>query len=223
MSNSLADADRQDTDTRSQLIRAGERLFASRGINGVSLREITREAGQANVSALQYHFGNRSGLLQAIVAKHRADTDPQRHALLDHYETTGEPDVRELAASLVRPLVSKLADPDGGREYLQINCDLYTRPDIRTIAELVPFDDPQHSMVRWHRLLDPLMPYTERTVLRSQFSAIRFAFVEVARRANAAPRPDDSLFASHVIDLVTSLLTAPTSDATQRLLASPDG
>ncbi len=102
-------------------------MFASKGINGVSLREITRAAGQRNSSALQYHFGDRAGLVRAVVEKHRADTEPRRYALLDQYEAVGSPDLDVLSAALVAPLAAKLSDPDGGRAYLQINAEIYTR------------------------------------------------------------------------------------------------
>ena len=48
-------------DTRERLLLTAEKLLGERGINGVSLREITREAGQRNASALHYHFGSRDG------------------------------------------------------------------------------------------------------------------------------------------------------------------
>ncbi len=203
-------------DTRAEIIRAAEQLFAARGIDGVSLREINRAAGQRNASALQYHFGDRNGLLRAVIDKHRADTEPRRHALLDQYEADGVEDLHVLVAALVQPMASKLADRDGGRAYLQINCDVYTRPSA--IEELVPPRDPKNSMRRWHTLLDPLLPDLEKQVLHSRFPAIRFAFVELARRAAAPPRRDDRLFASHLVDLVTAVLTSRPSESTERLL-----
>ena len=48
---------------RDALRRSAEQLFAAHGVDGVSLRQITREAGQRNTTALQYHFGSRDGLL----------------------------------------------------------------------------------------------------------------------------------------------------------------
>ena len=204
------------SDTRAELIRAAERLFASRGIDGVSSREITRAAGQRNTSALQYHFGDRPSLLQAVIDKHRADTEPRRHALLDQCEADGSGDLRALAAALVLPLAAKLADPDGGRAYLQINCEVYTRPSVR--VELVPRRDPGNSMLRWHAMLDPLLPEEERKGLHWRFPAIRLAFVELARRAESPPRRDDRLFTSHLTDLVTALLTSRPSGPTLRLL-----
>lgn len=204
--------------TKARLIEAGEKLFASQGIDAVSLREITRTAGQANVSALQYHFTDRTGLLRAIVAKHTADTEPRRHALLDQYEGEDQQDLRTLVAALVLPLTAKLTDENGGREYLQIIRDVYTRPDLASIEELVPLGNPKHSMSRWHRLLDPLMPEEEKRVLHTRYPALRFAFVEYARRAAGPPRPDETLFTNHMIDLITALLTAPMSEATARIV-----
>ena len=53
--------------TSEQLILAAERLFAEQGIDGVSLRKIGAEAGNANNSAVRYHFGSKQGLLRAIL------------------------------------------------------------------------------------------------------------------------------------------------------------
>jgi AcrR family transcriptional regulator len=206
-------------DTGAVLIRAAERLFAAHGIEGVSLREINRAAGQANASALQYHFRDRAGLLRAVIDKHRAETEARRHAMLDQYEAAGVDDLRALATALILPLASKLDDVDGGREYLQINCEVYTRPDFDKMSELVPSKGPRNSIRRWHALLDPMMPAEERARLHSRFPAMRFAFVELARRAADRPRRDDRLFTSHLADQVTALLAVTPSAPTRALLA----
>lgn len=203
--------------TRQAIISAAERLFADHGIDGVSLREINRAAGQSNTGAVQYHFGDRDGLVLALIAKHRRTTEPRRHALLDHYEDVGVDDVRGLASALVAPAAAKLSDADGGREYLQISAEYYTRAQRATrLPELGPSD----SISRWHKLLDPLVPDEERAVLHTRFPAIRFAFVELARRAGAAPREDDRLFVSHLTDLVAALLSSTPSRSTTRLLGN---
>lgn len=203
-------------DTRDQIIRAAEELFAARGIDGVSLREINREAGQSNTGAVQYHFGDREGLVTAIITKHRRDTEPRRHALLDMYEDAGVPDMRALASALVSPAAAKLADPDGGRAYLQLSAEFYTRPS--RMPNRGPTMKPNDSIIRWHSLLDPLVPAEERAVLHTRYPAIRFAFVELARRAAGDPREDDRLFTSHLTDLVTAVLSATPSAPTSRLL-----
>jgi AcrR family transcriptional regulator len=56
--------------TRELFICAAQQLYADRSIDSVSLSEITVAAKQKNRNALQYHFGNREGLLQAILNRH---------------------------------------------------------------------------------------------------------------------------------------------------------
>jgi AcrR family transcriptional regulator len=78
--------------TRARLITAAERLFAERGIDGVSLREINRASGAKNAVAVQYHFDDRAGVVRAILDKHRPAIEASRHALLDEYEASGTRD-----------------------------------------------------------------------------------------------------------------------------------
>jgi AcrR family transcriptional regulator len=200
--------------TSIRLVRAAEVLFAARGIDAVSLREINRAAGAKNASALQYHFGDRDGLLRAVLAKHQADVESRRHAMLDAYEAASRRDLRALAGALVRPLAAKLADDDGGPAYLQIMGDLMNRP--RPVFSPADVDDPTSSIFRWRALVGPLLD-NDATRLHRRFTAMRFTAAELARRARSAPHTDDRLFVSHLVDLVTGVLAAPLSDETLRL------
>jgi AcrR family transcriptional regulator len=202
-------------DTRDRLIAAAETLFAAHGIEAVSLREIVRAAGAKNATALQYHFGDRAGLLRAVLARHHADVDTRRHALLDAYGSEGENDLRALAVALVQPLASELAD-QSGRAYLQIMAELANRP--RPALDPTQFEDPSDSMFRWRALVAPLVDQAALRLHR-RFVVLRFALVELARRADARPRADDRLFTSHLVDLVTALLAAQPSPQTRRLAA----
>lgn len=199
--------------TTDRLISAAEELFASHGIDGVSLREINRVAGAKNASALQYHFRDRDGLLDALMAKHRRDVEARRHAMLDAYEADGRRDLRALAGALVRPMAAKLADEDGGPEYLQILADLMNRP--RAIVD--PADaDPSSSIHRWRQLVGQILD-EDVTRLHRRYVSIRFSAVEIGRRARSGPHTDDRLFVSDLVDLVTGVLSAPLSDETRRL------
>jgi AcrR family transcriptional regulator len=199
--------------TKQQLITAAETLLSERGIEGVSLREINAAAGQKNSTALQYHFGDRYGLLRAVLRKHGAGIDAERHAMLDVYESSDVPDLRELTSALVTPLAAKLADRNGGREYLQINAQLVNRPDIRIEERKHP-----NSISRWRQLVAPFLPEVAVRPLHHRFTAIRVSSTELARRAAGKPRRDDLLFTSHLIDIVAALLAAPVSEETARLL-----
>jgi AcrR family transcriptional regulator len=213
-------------DARAALVRAAEELFAEHGIEGVSLRHITRAAGQRNSTALQYHFGDRDGLLRALVAKHTPGVSMRREALLDRLESGSEGDLRDAAAALVQPLVSKLNDPDGGRQFLQVAAHLVNGAE-RVIDPAQPVGllvfDRGGSLERWARMVEPLMPPGSiGAPLHRRFAAIRFAYTELGRRAHDAPESSHSLFASQLTDLVTALLGAPISAETERLLTRRD-
>jgi AcrR family transcriptional regulator len=213
------DVDQNGGDTRDRLIRAAERLFAQRGVGGVSLREINREAGAKNAVAVQYHFGDRDGLLRAVLAKHWPDVEARRHALLDEYESDPESGLRVLAACLVRPLAAKLSDDDGGREYLQIHSELLNMPREEDDPGRV---DPQRdSIQRWRALVAPYLE-EDATRLHRRFTVMRFSAAELARRASTGKHTDDRLFVSHLIDLCEALLLAPTSSETLRLADARD-
>lgn len=77
------------SDPKTKLILVGERLFAESGINGVSMREIASKAGQGNHFAVQYNFGSREGLVQAIFDFRMDQMEAMRGEMLDRLEAEG--------------------------------------------------------------------------------------------------------------------------------------
>ena len=53
-------------DTRQRLVDAAALLFANKGFEHVTVREICK-ASNANVAAVNYHFGDKAGLYRAVV------------------------------------------------------------------------------------------------------------------------------------------------------------
>jgi TetR/AcrR family transcriptional regulator, regulator of cefoperazone and chloramphenicol sensitivity len=76
-------------DAKVRLILAGETLFAERSIEAVSLREIAVLAGNGNNNAVQYHFGDKDGLVQAIFAYRVWQMDEPRLRGLERLEAEG--------------------------------------------------------------------------------------------------------------------------------------
>jgi len=125
-------------DTRLALIRAAEKLFAQRGVDAVSLREVSSAAGQANNSAVSYHFGSREGLIDAILERHSTPIQERYAAQVELLERQGALSARAVVEILVLPIVAKLDDPDGGWEYISLASQLSVHPSIplstRTVA-----------------------------------------------------------------------------------------
>ena len=69
--------------SRQQLLEAALTLFAEYGIEGVSMRAIATEAGQANVSASQYYFGNKLNIVKAILEQIHEHIASEREQSLD--------------------------------------------------------------------------------------------------------------------------------------------
>jgi len=210
--------DRTTEPTRERILAAAEELFATHGVDGVSLREITRVSGTRNTVGLQYHFKDRNGVLRAILTKHLVDVDARRHALLDQCESDGGGDLRAMTAALVMPSAAKLTDPDGGPAFLQIYAELLNRPRGE---ETLAVGEPPTSLDRWRVQVAPLL-HPEAIRLHRRFTAIRLAAAELGRRAASGPHTDDRLFVGHLVDLVTSVLAAPVSEETVRLADERD-
>jgi AcrR family transcriptional regulator len=96
-------------ETRQRIIEAAEKLFAMRGIEGVSIRDITHAAG-VNLAAINYHFGTKSALA-AEVFKHCIDPlNIRRLKLLDEVEKTAgdkPPKVEAVLEAMIRPAVER--------------------------------------------------------------------------------------------------------------------
>lgn len=55
--------------TRDLVLDIAERLFAEKGFAGVSMREITAEAGLRNQASLYHHFRHKRALYEAVMAR----------------------------------------------------------------------------------------------------------------------------------------------------------
>lgn len=72
--------------TRIKIMKAAEKLFGDNGIEGVALREVSTKAGQKNPNSVQYHFGGRLELLDAIFVFRETRFQPIREEMLAHAE-----------------------------------------------------------------------------------------------------------------------------------------
>src|ERR1700735_5722415 len=77
---------------RVMLMEVAERLFATRGIEAVTLREIQQAAGQSNTSVIRYHFGSREGLIRALISYRQASLGIDRQKMLASMREEGEED-----------------------------------------------------------------------------------------------------------------------------------
>ncbi|MES2034586.1 MAG: helix-turn-helix domain-containing protein [Pseudomonadota bacterium] len=93
---------RPRSDAAGRLKQVACRLFAQRGVDGVTVREIAEAAGQKNHAAVGYHFGSKEALIRELVLDGAVLIDRNRNAGLDALEAAGGPTgVREIADLLI--------------------------------------------------------------------------------------------------------------------------
>jgi AcrR family transcriptional regulator len=200
--------------TKEKLIAAAERLFATDGVEAAQLRDIVRAAGQANDSAVHYHFGSRDGLLVAICERHIAAMEPERRALLDDLEDRGATrDVDAIVHALVVPTVRKL-DTQSGRYFLRIAAQLAGRVGLSVDGVPAPVLDT--ALMRELTLLrDAGMTTVPQAVVLERIEAMIYLFTatlaERARKIDArdALPLDQDTFTANLIAMWTGALTAP--------------
>ncbi|MDF1736040.1 MAG: TetR/AcrR family transcriptional regulator [Minwuia sp.] len=203
-------------DTRERLLLTAERLMGERGINGVSLREITREAGQKNASALHYHFGSRDGLIEAIFEKRMRALDVNRMKLLDRMEREGRLDnVRCVAEAVSLPTAELLDSTDGGGNYIKFLTEMFLSTDAN-IEDFVR-GRLDGGLRRSFDVLKTLLPDLPESVLRQRFiimmRAGTFALADIdvhRKRMEEAGRPFDMQRAiGTLIDMWVGGISAP--------------
>src|SRR4051794_6183887 len=87
------------------MLDAAEAIACDTGLGAITLTGVQQRAGQANKSAAAYHFGSRSGLLSAVVARRMRPIDEHRHALIAALDAApAAADLAQLARVLVVPL-----------------------------------------------------------------------------------------------------------------------
>jgi AcrR family transcriptional regulator len=201
--------------TKDKLIRAAERLMAERGVETVTFAEITKAAGQRNNSAVPYYFGDRLGLVRAVLEKHTVPIAEHRRRLLD--DLGARPTLREVVVALVDPIAHEVRHGEGGDDYVRILAHLDSHPDLDP-AELGAGATPVTR--RLNRMLVTAMPSLPGPVRQLRLDllvSVLFHGLAAQARTLADPTVGErrkTLFLSNLVDTIEALLTAPVSATT---------
>lgn len=205
-----------------------ERLYSERGLDGVSLSEIIRVAGQRNKSALHYHFGGRDGLLRALIDRHRLRVDGERMKLLAEYGSVADLTLHDAVSILVHPLAHQLSDdPEGSVHYIRIMAQLSATPTHPANNWLFEHPPPAFAMIA--PLLYDSIPHAP-SLLRARRAQLMNGTMFHALLLQTYPSPDAlatphesalqrGLYVNDLIDCLCGLLTAPVSPESAEAIA----
>ncbi len=125
-------------ETRRRILDAAEELFMQHGFEGASMRLLTTKAG-VNLAAVNYHFGSKDALIEAVFQRRLDPMNAARIATLDKLEkeANGEPLAPEaIIRAFVGESLSMIEDAkNGGRNFVRLLGRTYTEPakPIRTL------------------------------------------------------------------------------------------
>ena len=118
-------------ETRTRILDAAEELFMQHGFEGTSMRLLTAKAG-ANLAAVNYHFGSKDALIEALFRRRLDPMNAARLAALEKLES--EAGGRPLAAeAIIRAFVGESLrmiedNRSGGRNFIRLLGRTYTDP-----------------------------------------------------------------------------------------------
>ena len=188
-----------------------ERLFAERGLDGVSLRQIGVAAGNGNHSAVQYHFGSKDQLVRAIFEYRLPHLHERRRLLMERHQPD---DLRSTLEAYVLPILEQ--GEQRGSHYLGFVAMLQQHGDPH-LFDSSPAELRAATQQYREQLSALLISIPEPLRSHRLSEAIAISVLASARRERAMAAGLRVLpFAVHVADLLDGLvgfLEAPVSAA----------
>jgi AcrR family transcriptional regulator len=137
------------TSTRERILQTAEKLFAEKGIDAVSLREITA-AAEVNIAAVHYHFGSKKAVLEELFAARGAPIANRRLELLGQIrrDKKGLPILEDVLRAFLKPALDAPSDP-GGASFVLLRARLaFEKAEVRRAVIGKAFDTSNQAFLR---------------------------------------------------------------------------
>lgn len=204
--NSIGQQD--DRDTRGALLRAATFVFADRGFDAATLREVTRAAG-ANIAAVNYHFRSKDELLRLTLEQCLGPLNAARLEAMKSCEQAQQPTLRMVLHAIVAPLVELSLDERGGRAAIRLMLQTKALPRDLTNEIFAEQFDELHRLSR--HMLQRVAPHLSESQIALRYEYIRGAILHVladldpnARRMPGLEDIQDHVSNSQLIDDIIS-------------------
>jgi len=123
--------DATSADTKTRILDAAEKLFVEHGFEATSLRSLTSAAG-VNLAAVNYHFGSKEELFQAVLTRRLDPMNQERIELLGRIEREAAGRAlsceKILFAMLIPALKLARDEKRGGNNFLRLVGRAYADP-----------------------------------------------------------------------------------------------
>ena len=164
--------------TPDRILNAAEKLFAERGIAGVSLRSIISEAG-VNIAAIHYHFGSKEELVRAVFHRRLSHVNEQREqSLIDLQDQFGELPIplEQLLKAFLAPVLELGKDSRGGSDFFRVAARAHADPD--PVVRNVLYSQLRDVVGLYLKELSRTLPHLPVDELTLRFSFMAGAMVQ---------------------------------------------
>ena len=195
-------------ETRTRILDAAEELFMQHGFEGTSMRHLTSRAG-VNLAAVNYHFGSKDALIEAVFRRRLDPMNAERIAALDRLE---DPSPEDIIRAFVSPGLRMIEDAKGGgRNFIRLLGRTYTEP-AKGIRQLIG-QMYAPAMQRYKAALERALPQMprEELVWRMHFLFGTLAYTLAATdtvQLIAGSKPEDRYDARLLEDRLTAFLAS---------------
>lgn len=165
-------------DIKERLILAALQLFSEQGIHGVSMRNINVLSGTKNSGAAHYHFGNKIGLIKALL---EFLSDAVQEIRDEHFQDvqsdilSGKADARSVLMAFYSPYIHLYEEREYGKQAIRFFARIATEatPEIQNVLN----EQFGERFELLHSLLSRMLPQAnskelKRQILFSWISAI---------------------------------------------------
>ena len=149
--------------TRTRILDAAEELFMLHGFEATSMRQLTSRAG-VNLAAVNYHFGSKHALIEAVFRRRLDPMNAARIAELAKLEANGNLSPETIIRAFVGPSLRLVEDAKGGgRNFTRLLGRTYTEPSKPLRALIGQMYAP--TMERYKAALERALPHMPREEL----------------------------------------------------------
>lgn len=113
--------------TKERILSAAEALFAQRGFDGASLRQLTAAAG-VNLAAVNYHFGSKEKLVEQVFRRRLDALNARRLDALSRVIGTDNTTLEDVLDAYIRPAL-ELSHDDGGSLFMRVLARAFAEHD----------------------------------------------------------------------------------------------
>jgi AcrR family transcriptional regulator len=199
-------------ETRTRILDAAEELFMLHGFEGTSMRQLTSRAG-VNLAAVNYHFGSKDALIEAVLRRRLDPMNAARIAALEELENESRASAPEaIIRAFVGPSLRMIEDArSGGRNFIRLLGRTYTDPAKGIRALIGQMYAP--AMERYKRALQRALPQmpADELVWRMHFMFGTLAYTLAATdtvQLIAGCKPEDRYDARLLEERLTAFLAA---------------